>query len=176
MFPPHFRTNECSVDLMQLVTEAGEATEVVLWNDQKKIVVDAAGVATKFGVRPAQMADFLALTGDASDNVEGVPGIGPKNAAALLAEHETLEAVLEAAQADAVMKPSKRRQALRDFAGTARRALEMVSLRADVPLDDAAAGGGELDVGRAELADFLYRWELRQVEGKVQALRSAVRA
>ena len=47
--------------------------------------------------RRAQVADFLALVGDASDNIAGVPGVGPKAAAALLAAHGDLEAVLAAA-------------------------------------------------------------------------------
>ena len=48
-----------------------------------------AAVAEKFGVRPDQLADYLALTGDAVDNIPGVPGVGAKTAAALLAHFDT---------------------------------------------------------------------------------------
>ncbi|WP_062537317.1 5'-3' exonuclease, partial [Mizugakiibacter sediminis] len=54
----------------------------------------AGGVLERMGVRPEQVADFLALTGDAIDNIPGVPGIGAKTAAALLAHFGDLESVL----------------------------------------------------------------------------------
>ncbi len=57
-------------------------------------LLDAAGVREKFGVSPAQIADYLALVGDASDNIPGVSGVGPKTAAKWLAEHGSLEGVL----------------------------------------------------------------------------------
>ncbi len=155
-------------DLMQLVSEDGAPTRVVMWNDQKKAVIDAAAVSKQFGVRPMQMADLLALMGDASDNVPGVPGVGPKGAANLLADHADLEGVLQAA---ATMKPSKRATALLEFADTARRARSIVELRTDVPLDRAAARGGRFDFASEELMRFLRRWELKSVETKVHKLR-----
>ena len=48
-------------------------------------------IEAQFGVRPERMADFLALTGDAVDNIPGVPGVGPKTAAALLSAFASLE-------------------------------------------------------------------------------------
>ena len=57
-------------------------------------LMDAAGVAEKFGVPPAQIADYLALVGDTSDNIPGVAGVGPKTAAKWLAEHGSLEGVI----------------------------------------------------------------------------------
>ena len=56
-------------------------TQVSVYNDRKKETWDAAMVEQKFGVRPSQLADYLALTGDKSDNVPGVMGVGPKKAA-----------------------------------------------------------------------------------------------
>ncbi len=53
------------------------------WDFARGRRLDAAGVFGHFGVRPEQIADFLALTGDAADNIPGVPGIGPKTAIAL---------------------------------------------------------------------------------------------
>jgi DNA polymerase-1 len=69
--------------------------------------------------------------GDAVDNVPGVPGIGPKNAAQLIVEYGDLEAVLAAAPA---MKPSKRRDALIAHADAARLSRRLVQLRDDAPL------------------------------------------
>jgi DNA polymerase-1 len=60
-------------------------------------VLDAAGVVEKFGVPPAQIADYLALVGDTSDNIPGLPGVGPKTAAKWLAEFGSLEGVIAAA-------------------------------------------------------------------------------
>src|SRR3546814_17722503 len=57
-------------------------------------VMDDEGVMAKFGVRPEQIIDFLALTGDAIDNVPGVPKCGPKTAAKWLAEYHTLDGVI----------------------------------------------------------------------------------
>ena len=56
---------------------------------------DADGVVQKFGVRPDQVVDVLALMGDSIDNVKGVPGIGEKGARDLIATHGSLDALLE---------------------------------------------------------------------------------
>jgi DNA polymerase-1 len=79
-------------DLMQLV-----GPHVSLYHTGREKLYDAAGVEEDFGVPPAQVIDVLALMGDAVDNVPGVPGIGEKGARQLIAEHGTLEALLEAA-------------------------------------------------------------------------------
>jgi len=64
------------------------------WDFSRDQRWDVHGVKQRLGVRPDQVADFLALTGDAVDNIPGVPGIGAKTAATLLAHFETLEALL----------------------------------------------------------------------------------
>lgn len=78
-------------DLAQLVLGDGDAW----WDFARRNRLDAGGIHDKFGVRPDQIADYLALTGDAVDNIPGVPGIGPKTAAALLSHFETLDALFE---------------------------------------------------------------------------------
>lgn len=67
-------------------------------------LLDEAGVREKFGVPPAQIADYLALVGDSSDNIEGVAGVGPKTAAKWLLEYGSLEGVLNAC---ATLKPER---------------------------------------------------------------------
>lgn len=64
------------------------------------VTVDEAGVRESLGVRPDQVTDLIALRGDQSDGIPGVPGIGAKTAARLLARHGDLEGVLRAAGAD----------------------------------------------------------------------------
>jgi len=80
-------------DMAQLVDDG-----ITLLNTMSETQLDAAGVKEKFGVKPEQIIDFLALTGDTSDNIPGVPGVGPKTAAKWLAEYENLEAIVDHAE------------------------------------------------------------------------------
>ncbi len=75
-------------DLAQLVREAD-----YWWDFSRNQKLDARKLTEKFGVMPEQMADYLALTGDAVDNIPGVPGIGPKSAAALLGHFGDLDSL-----------------------------------------------------------------------------------
>ena len=93
---------------------------------------DAAGVEEKFGVRPDQVVDVLALMGDASDNVKGVPGVGEKSARSLVTEFGTLDRLLEEAPG---LSKKKLRTALTEHAEDARRSRELVRIRVDVPVD-----------------------------------------
>lgn len=77
-------------DLSQLVSEDGR---VVLRDSARDTTLDAEGVRAKFGVSPARIPDYLGLVGDAVDNLPGVPGIGPKTAAALLTAFDSIEAI-----------------------------------------------------------------------------------
>ncbi len=77
-------------DMAQLVNK-----HVTLVNTMTDVVSDPAGVEEKFGVRPDQVIDYLALIGDTSDNVPGVPKVGPKTAVKWLHQYETLDAIIE---------------------------------------------------------------------------------
>ena len=76
-------------DLAQLL----EGPDDCWWDFARRNRLDAAGVEHRFGVRPDQIADFLALTGDPIDNIPGVPGVGPKTAAALLSHFGNIDAL-----------------------------------------------------------------------------------
>jgi DNA polymerase I len=90
---------------------------------------DEAGVTQKFGVRPDQVVDVLALMGDSIDNVKGVPGIGEKGARDLIAAHGTLDSLLERAGE----VPQKRyREGLLTYADQARQSRELLRIRTDV--------------------------------------------
>jgi DNA polymerase I len=92
---------------------------------------DADGVRQKFGVRPDQVVDVLALMGDSIDNIKGVPGIGEKGARDLIAAHASLDALLDKA-GDI---PQKRyREALQTHADSARQSRELLQIRTDVPI------------------------------------------
>ncbi|HKC57535.1 MAG TPA: DNA polymerase I [Vicinamibacterales bacterium] len=92
---------------------------------------DASGVAEKFGVQPAQVADVLALVGDTSDNVAGVPGIGKKGAVDLITKYGNLDTLLERADE---LKP-KQREALVTHRAAALRSRALVTIETDVPVD-----------------------------------------
>ena len=73
-------------DMAQLVNE-----KIMLEDTMSKTKLNPEGVFEKFGVRPNQIADYLALVGDSSDNIAGVPKVGAKTAAKWLSEYETLD-------------------------------------------------------------------------------------
>lgn len=68
---------------------------ISLYDTMKDVRMDSDGVKAKFGVRPDQIIDYLAMVGDASDNVPGVRGIGPKGACKLLEEYQSLTGIYE---------------------------------------------------------------------------------
>jgi DNA polymerase-1 len=113
-------------DLMQLVGGA-----IQMYDPMKQRPIDRAEVIARFGVGPEQVGDVLALAGDTSDNVPGVPGIGVKTAAQLLTEFGSLEDLL--AGADTIKQP-KRRQNLLDHAEQARLSRRLVALCDTAPV------------------------------------------
>ncbi len=113
-------------DLMQLLRDG-----VGMLDPIKQKPIGAAEVMDKFGVTPGKLVEVQALMGDSVDNVPGVPGVGPKNAAQLINEYGDVEGVLAAAPA---MRPSKRRDLLIEHAEQARLSRRLVELRDDAPL------------------------------------------
>mgnify|MGYP000577175427 FL=1 len=80
-------------DMAQLVTE-----KITLENTMSNTTMDIAGVFEKFGVKPEQIIDYLALMGDTVDNIPGVPKVGPKTAAKWLGLYQTLENLIANAE------------------------------------------------------------------------------
>jgi len=113
-------------DLMQLVADGIEMFDPV-----KQRPIDRAAIEERFGVGPELISEVLALAGDSSDNIPGVPGIGVKTAAQLLHEYGTLEDLLAAAER---IKQPKRRQNLLEHAENARLSKRLVTLCDTVPL------------------------------------------
>ncbi len=113
-------------DARQLIDD-----RIKIYNARKQTVLDADALLADWGVRPDQVVDYLAMTGDAVDNVRGVPGVGPKTAAKLLQEFGTLDAILANPDKAAGKKVQ---QALRDHGDTARKARTLVALREDLDI------------------------------------------
>lgn len=102
-------------------------------------VRDMVGVEKKFGVSPALMPLYQALVGDPTDNVPGVPKVGPKTAAELCNKHPSLQLLAEAVAAvNADGKPSAVFQSLATNWETLRMSLQLVTLDVHVPLDAEA--------------------------------------
>jgi DNA polymerase-1 len=121
-------------DMAQLVSP-----HVTLVNTMSQTTLDPAGVEEKFGVPPGLIIDFLALTGDSSDNIPGIPGVGPKTAARWLTTYGSLDAVI--AHADEIK--GKAGENLRANLQTLALARELTEIRCDLDLD---AEPGSLEI------------------------------
>lgn len=119
-------------DFTQLVREGD-----VLWDYGSRDPQSYADVARRFGVAPERFADYLALTGDAVDNIRGVPGIGPKTAAILMREFASLDELygnLERIEALPVRNPAVVRSRLIEYREAAYLARQLTAIACDMPL------------------------------------------
>ncbi|MVA23937.1 DNA polymerase I [Agrobacterium vitis] len=114
-------------DLMQLVT-----ANVHMYDSMKDKQIGIPDVIEKWGVPPEKMIDLQSLTGDSTDNIPGIPGIGPKTAAQLLEEYGDVETLLARASE---IKQNKRRENILAGAELVKLSRQLVTLRTDVPLD-----------------------------------------
>jgi DNA polymerase-1 len=128
---------ELSAQDLEIVIVSGDkdltqilGPKVSMLDTMKDRRTDPALVKDRFGVEPERVVDLLALMGDASDNVPGVPGIGEKTAKKLIAEYRTLENLLK--HADNV--PGKVGENLKRFAEQARLSKNLVTLVREVPV------------------------------------------
>lgn len=91
-------------DFFQLITDR---VSVLRYRGEKTVICTPAYIRDRFGIEPAQYAEFKSLTGDAADNIRGAHKVGPKTAAALLKQYGSLEGIL--AGWEGIAKPSVRR-------------------------------------------------------------------
>ena len=119
-------------DLMQLVGDG-----VFQYHSMRDKLYDPEGVTEDFGVPPERVVDVLALMGDSSDNVPGVPGIGKKGATNLVTEYGSLEDMLARA---GEIKTRGYGKKLSEHEAAARLSKELVTIQTDLPIDfDAGA-------------------------------------
>ncbi|XOV86241.1 MAG: DNA polymerase I [Pseudomonadota bacterium] len=140
-------------DLAQLVNE-----RVTLINTMTDTLLDEAGVVEKFGVRPNQIRDYLALVGDSSDNIPGVPKCGPKTAVKWLGEYETLDGVIE--HADEI--GGKIGEYLREAIPTLPLSKELTSIRLDVELPHALPDLRQSEPDTEALRALFTEYEFKQ--------------
>ncbi len=105
---------------------------VRLYDSMKEKITEEKDVIERFGVGPSQFPEIIALMGDASDNIPGVPGIGAKTAVKLLKEFGTLETLIR--NQDQI-KNARTRQAIADNIENIKLSLELATIHSDIPLD-----------------------------------------
>ena len=113
-------------DLMQLVKDP----MVKMMNTMNKQIYNEAGVEKKFGVKPDQIIDYLALVGDSSDNIPGVSKVGPKTAAKWLNEFNNIEGIVKNAESFTGVVGNNLRDSIQDLD----RNIELVRLKKDVDI------------------------------------------
>ncbi len=139
-------------DMAQLVTKY-----VTLINTMSDTTMDEAGVAEKFGVRPDQIIDYLALMGDTVDNIPGVPKVGPKTAAKWLGIYETLDELI--AKADEIK--GKVGESLRDNLEQLPLSRELTTIKCDVELDVSAETLAMTEPDTETLREMYERFEFK---------------
>lgn len=149
-------------DLMQLVDE-----NVAMVDTMKDKIYDTAAVKEKFGVGPDKVVEILGLMGDASDNIPGVPGIGPKTAQRLIEEYGTVEAVIADSEN---LRNIKLRESFRRYADQARLSRRLALIRTDIDLDfrleDAARREADQDALTRLFSDFEFTSLLQQIKAR----------
>jgi DNA polymerase-1 len=159
-------------DLMQLV-----GPDVMLWDTMRDRVIGAPEVEERFGVRVDQLGDLLALMGDSSDNIPGVPHVGPKTARDLLVQYGSLDGIF-------VAKDQITKKALRENLGAheadARLSRKLVALKEDCPIDFEPErlhpGTRDVETLRRIYGELGFKRQLADLETYAKTLSSSAPA
>lgn len=163
-----------------IVTADRDAFQLV--NDRVKVIANRKGITDivvydpervkeRYGVDPEQIVDYLALKGDASDNIPGVPGIGEKTAAALISEYGSLDAVYENLEA----MTGRWKKALEENREDALLSRDLATMRRDVPIEDEDLADWELKPwDEQEVERIFASLEFRKLYERLAALRPSL--
>lgn len=156
-------------DLLQTI---GEHVRVLFVGarGQKPTIYDAARVLERFGVPPERLPTFVALVGDASDNLPRVPGIGPRTASKWVSEHASAEALLAHA---AALAPARSGAELQAHAAQVLETELLATLRRDVPLGPGPLGAPLSAGARDRLAALFTELEFKSLKPRLAALPAA---
>ncbi len=138
-------------DLMQMIDE-----QVTMVDTMKDKTYDVTAVKEKFGVGPDKVVEILGLMGDTSDNIPGVPGIGPKTAQRLIEEYGTVEAIIENA---ANLRNVKLRESFRQYAEQARLSRQLALIRKDIEIDFNLQDAARKEPDKESLAGLFSEFE-----------------
>ncbi len=114
-------------DMLQLVS-----TKVKIYDPVKDRILDEEYVKEKFGVGPERITEFMALTGDAADNIPGIKGIGEKTAKELLTDFKSLDEILDNPEA---IKKERLRNLIAENAEIARLSRKLSTIETSAPID-----------------------------------------
>ena len=151
----------CSPNVCLMMTPRG-VSDVQVYTPER--------VEARYGIPPGLVPDFIGLKGDTSDNIPGVPGIGDKTAAELIARYGSLEGVLEHVDE---LSPA-RAKALREHADQARDSKLLATMRRDLELDCDPAELVLAPPDRSQLKELFRRFEFRNVLRRVDELDAAL--
>lgn len=146
-------------DMAQLVCD-----QVTLVNTMTDTVLDRQGVVDKFGVPPELIIDYLALIGDKSDNIPGVPGVGEKTALAMLQNLGGLDSIfgdLEQVRELEFRGAKKMPEKLAEHEEQARLSYQLATIKTDVPLDMTAAELRNGEPDQQQLLDWFRQCEFK---------------
>ena len=153
-------------DLMQLVDE-----NVTMIDTMKDKTYDVAAVKERFGVGPDKVVEILGLMGDTSDNIPGVPGIGPKTAQRLIEEYGSVEAVLQNTEN---LKNVKLRESFRKYAEQARLSRQLANIRKDIEFDfdiqDAARKEPDKELLAQLFSEFEFSSLLQEIKRETKEM------
>lgn len=149
-------------DLAQLVDDR---TGVCLYDASKGRTLREAEVMERFGVPPAGVLDYLALAGDTTDNIPGVPGIGAKRAAELVRRYGAVEDIVAAGAAQREKQAAK----VAEFAENARVSRRLATLDSAVPVPTSLAHLGANEPDTAAFGAFLDEWDLGGLAERLRA-------
>ncbi|MFH1618668.1 MAG: DNA polymerase I [bacterium] len=144
-------------DMLQLVGEM-----VKVWDGKSPAFTGAEQVREKYGLSPDKLADYFALTGDASDNIPGVKGIGPKSALKLICAYGSLDGVLKAAENGGSMDPGTAEK-IREGSDAARISGKLVTLDASSEPGVAIKDCRLSDIAGETLGKLASRLEFREL-------------
>ncbi len=143
-------------DFMQLVSD-----KIFIWDPMKDIRIDKSHIEKSMGIIPEQIIDMMGLTGDTSDNIPGVPGIGPKTAVALIREFKDLETLYE--KVDTIAK-KKQRENLIAFKDQAFLSRKLATICTDVPISFDSEQLHLQEPDKTVLAHLFKTLEFRQLQ------------
>ncbi|MCJ7540655.1 MAG: DNA polymerase I [Desulfobacterales bacterium] len=143
-------------DFVQLVTD-----NAVIWDPMKEKTIDIKTVRDDFGIEPYQMIDVMALSGDASDNIPGVPGIGPKTALSLIKTFGTVERLYESVH---TITKKKQHENLVQYKEQAFMSKELVKINIDVPVPFNPENFNYKTPDNTRLSKLFKNLEFRQLQ------------
>ncbi|MDD4556061.1 MAG: DNA polymerase I [Alphaproteobacteria bacterium] len=147
-------------DLMQLIRDG-----VTYYDPMKDKFCTDQEVMDKFGVLPNRVVDVQALMGDSSDNIPGVPGIGPKTAAELINQYGDLENLLAHLEE---IKQNKRRETLIENVENARISYQLATLKQDVPVDEDLEKFACRKPEIKQVFDFIDTYAMRSLRSRAE--------